>query len=281
MAKKTKQQPVSAGKPAVPNDAAKAFAEVEPLLAAMKVEEVLQVNVDIPRAVSIAVGAIPHIGKLRAEAAKLPDFDIANIDRLGTYALGAWYAHLLALPAETESALNALLEEAKPLREDMLLAAELLAKKGFFDKEVVKAIRAGLGNIDMANDLVALSALFTAGWSRVEHKSPVEWVEVERAAMLGPQILVALGERDQPVAQSADSADPNERRKRAFTLFYRAYDQCQRAVGYLRWEEEDADAIAPTLFTGRPRRSPRAEDAPAEAPASPATSPATPPKADQ
>lgn len=276
MPKTPKQQPVSAAKPAVPNDAAKAFAEVEPLLAALAPADILQINVDIPRAVSIAVGAVPHIAKLRTEAAKLPGFDISNIDRLGTYALAAWYSHLLALPVSSESAVNALLEEARPLREDMLEAAELLAKKKFFDKEVVKAIRAGLGNIDMANDLVALSALFTAGWARVEHKSPVEWAEVERAALLGPQILVALGERDQPGVRVAESSDPNERRKRAFTLFYKAYDQSQRAVSYLRWNEDDADQIAPTLFTGRPRRSSSAEENATDSPAAPAEPPTAP-----
>lgn len=274
MPKTPKQQPVSAAKPAVPNDAAKAFAEVEPLLAAIPPADILQINVDIPRAVSIAVGAVPHIAKLRTEAAKLPGFDISNIDRLGTYALAAWYAHLLALPVSSESAVNALLEEARPLREDMLEAAELLAKKKFFDKEAVKAIRAGQGNIDTANDLVALAALYTAGWAQVEHKCPVEWAEVERAALLGPQILVALGERDQPGVKIADGSTPTERRARAFTLFFNAYDQCRRAVGYLRWNEDDADQVAPTLFTGRARRASSAEPAPAESPAATPAAPA-------
>lgn len=273
MPKTPKHQPVSAVKPAVPNDAAKAFAEVEPLLDAIPPGDILHINVDIPRAVSIAVGAVPHIAKLRGDAAKLPGFDISNIDRLGTFALAAWYAHLLALPVTSESAVNALLEEARPLREDMLLAAELLAKKSFFNKEAVKAIRAGQGNIDMANDLVALAALFTAGWSRVEHKSPVEWAEVERAALLGPQILVALGERDQPGVKVADGTSPAERRSRAFTLFFNAYDQCRRAAAYLRWSEDDAELFAPTLFTGRARRPPTEEPAPVENPAAPTGAP--------
>ena len=50
MPKTPKHQPVSAAKPSVPNDAAKAFAEVEPLLDAILPGDILHINVDIPRA---------------------------------------------------------------------------------------------------------------------------------------------------------------------------------------------------------------------------------------
>src|SRR5262245_62956890 len=133
MAKTPKAHQASAAKPSVPSEAAKAFAEVEPLLAKMSPDDLSHINVDIPSAVAIAVGAVPHLAKLRDAAAKLPDFDISNIDRIGTYALAAWYAHLLALPKVLPSALAGLLEEAKPLREHMLLSARLLAYKGYFD----------------------------------------------------------------------------------------------------------------------------------------------------
>jgi hypothetical protein len=261
--KAPKPAKANAAKPGVPVEAAKAFSEIEPILAALSPEDLAPINTDIPRAVAIAVGAVPHIAKLRAGAAKLPDFDVTHVDRLGTYALAAWYAHLLALPEVVASELSSLLEEARPLREDMLLTAELLAHKGYFDKEAVKTIRAGQGNLDTANDLVALAALFTAGWARVENKSPVQWEQVEQAAQLGPRILVALGARDQPAVKAPNPGDPSERRVRAFTVFVRAYDQCRRAVGYLRWNHGDADEIAPSLFANRgPRKaSPGAEAA--------------------
>jgi hypothetical protein len=247
----SKPAKTNAARPGVPAEAAKAFAEVEPHLAALAPEDLASINTDIPRAVSIAVGAVPHLAGLRADAAKLPHFDITNIDRLGTYALAAWYAHLLALPEVVASELTALLEEARPLREDLLLSAELLAHKSYFDRGAVKEIRAGQGNLDTANDLVALAALFTAGWSQVENKTPVTWAQVEQAAQLGPRILIALGARDQPGLKVSDVTSPGERRVRAYTLFVRAYDQCRRAATYLRWGEGDADEIAPSLFANR------------------------------
>ena len=69
------------------------------------------------------------------------------------------------------------------------------------------------------------------------------------------QLLAALGERGQPldIAQAEGAA---ERRLRAFALFMRAYDACRRAIAYLRWDEDDADTIAPSLFKGRGGRRP-------------------------
>lgn len=272
---------VTAARPGIPSEAAKAFASVAQECADLPPSELSPINVDIPRAVAIAIGAVPHVATLRDRAAKLPDFDVACIDKLGTYALAAWYTHLMALPEVVPSRLAALLEEAKPLREDALLAAELLARKGFFDKKAIAAIRAGQGNLDTANDLVALAAVFAAGWPRVENRTTVVWAEVERASTLGPEILIALGERNQPGVQLPDATNPAERRVRAYTLFARAYDQCRRAAAFLRWDQNDADDIAPSLQTGRAGRkatpSPEAIEAP-EGSEEPVASPAAPEK---
>ena len=271
MPKQPKTPKVSAAKPSVPSEAASAYAAVEAQVKALTPESLLPINVDIPRAVSIAVGAVPHLAKMRDLAAKLPGFDIANCDRIGTYALAAWHAHLLALPEVASRQLAALLEEGKPIREHLLLAAELLAHKGYFDKRSVEAIRAGQGNLDAANDLVALSALFAAAWANIENRTTVTWEEVERAALLGPQILIALGERSMPMATEPGALTPNDRRQRAFTLFVRAYDECRRAATYLRWHEGDADELIPSLYGGRnvPRRGPAASEDPAPSATSP------------
>jgi hypothetical protein len=43
-------------------------------------------------------------------------------------------------------------------------------------------------------------------------------------------------------------------RQRNFTLFASAYDQARRAIIYLRWDEQDVDTIAPSLYAGRNRK---------------------------
>ncbi len=268
----------SVAKPSVPKEAALAFAKIESELEALPAAAVRPVNIDVPQAVAIAIGAVPHLHALRAEILEqLPHFPIRFVDEIGTYAMAAWFAHLLALPASSEGQLATLLEEAAPLRGDLLVAAEALAHKGYFDSRVVAAIREGRGNLDTANDLVALSALFAREWDKVSQKTTVEWSEVQRSSELGPQILVALGERDQPGIKAPNPTDPAQRRQRACTLFVRAYDECQRAVSYLRWHEDDVDSIAPSLWTGRGRRPSTSQDAPSPAAALPAADPAAPP----
>lgn len=129
------------------------------------------------------------------------------------------------------------LDEAKALRESMLVCAEALAHHGLVDAQRVREIRAGSGNIDLANDCGALNALFAQAW---------------------PEI----GARRAPSAQKAPGG-PSDR-ARAFTLMARAYDQCRRAVTYLRWDEGDASGILPALTGPRTRRT-RDDAAPAPA----------------
>jgi hypothetical protein len=182
--------------------------------------------------------------------AKLPDFEIACFDKLETYALGAWYAHLLALPpASASNPVQPLLEEATALRIRLLGDAEALAARELLDVESVKEIRSGQGNLDIANDLVALSALMGASWTKIEHKTAASAEEVHRAGDLGPLLIAALGVREH--GARVTPAEAADRKLRAFTLFTTAYDQVRRAVTYLRWNEGDADSLAPSLYKGR------------------------------
>ncbi|WP_437654767.1 hypothetical protein [Sorangium sp. So ce1182] len=156
-------------KPSAPPQAAAAFDKVLAEIEALSPDRLIPVNLDVPRVVSQVLGVSPGLVALRpAIAEHLPTFDVALVDRLETYALAAWYAHLLSLSSgDVESALKPLLAEAAPLREDLLGDAEALARRGLLDAETVADIRAGQGYIDTANDLVALSALFSASWSEI------------------------------------------------------------------------------------------------------------------
>ncbi|WP_437622943.1 hypothetical protein [Sorangium sp. So ce1151] len=151
-------------KPSAAPQAAAAFDRVLAEIEALSPDRLIPVNLDVPRVVSRVLGVSPGLVALRpAIAENLPTFEVALVDRLETYALAAWYAHLLSLSSgDVESALKPLLAEAALLRENLLGDAEALARRGLLDAETVPDIRAGQGYIDMANDLVALSALFSA-----------------------------------------------------------------------------------------------------------------------
>jgi hypothetical protein len=157
---------------------------------------------------------------------------------------------VLALPpASASNPVQPLLEEATKLRAALLGDAEALAARGHLDAESVKTIRAGNGNMDTANDLVALSALMGASWAKIETKTAATADEVHRAGDLGPLLIAALGVREH--GTTVTPVEAADRKVRAFTLFTRAYDQNRRAVIYLRWNEGDADTLAPSLYKGR------------------------------
>jgi hypothetical protein len=244
----------SASAPSPPNAVADAFAKVEPELASVAAEALTPITVDIGAAVAAVTAASARIHEHRdAIAEQLPHHPIEHIDNLETYAQAAWYAHLVHtyVSGSPESA-KALIDEAQRLREGLLIAAEALAHRGLLNADSVAKIRKGSGTVDMAGDLSGLSALFKESWGKVSSKTAVERTEIDRAAELGPAVLVALHARKN-AGKAVDTAD---QRARAFALLEAAYDSCRRALAYLRWKEGDADAIAPSLHKKRPGRKP-------------------------
>ncbi|WP_437816579.1 hypothetical protein [Sorangium sp. So ce1078] len=247
-------------KPAAPPQAAAAFDKALPEIDALSPDRLIAINLDIPRMVSQVLGVLPGLLALRSDIAeRLQKHDVALLDRLETYALAAWYAHLVWLSSGgAENALKPLLEEAVPLRENLLSDAEALARRGLLDAETVAEIRAGQGHIDTANDLVALSALFSGSWSEIAGKTAATEEEVKRAGEIGPQLLAALGVREH--GKGPGPTEAADKRARAFALLVHAYDQTRRAVAYLRWNEGDADTIAPSLYKGRGGRPASSSD---------------------
>src|SRR5262249_38423350 len=147
----------------------------------------------------------------------------------------------------------------------LLSDAEALARRGLLPVDVVEHIRSGQGQVDKANDLVALSALFTLHWAEVKEKTAATEEEVARAAVLGPLFLSALGARDHGTAVTP--SDASVLRAKAFTLFVRTYDEARRAAAYLRWHEDDVDDLVPSLYKGRggrPSPTPAAPSPPVE-----------------
>lgn len=255
MAQRKKSNVVkSAAKIGSPDEAKSAFEEMRPELDRLSADEVLAVNVDVPRAVSIALGAEPHIRAHEAEIQKaLPLHTLEHIRRLRIYALGTVYAYLESLPLAKRADAKALLEEAGTLKERLLVAADALAHAELIDGAKLDEIRAGNGHLDLATDLIALGATFDLSWERVASKTAIDRSQVERASALGTELLGALGARDHAANRVAPEA--LDRRNRAFTLLVRAYDDARRALAYLRWNEDDVDMIAPSLYTRTRKRA--------------------------
>lgn len=245
----------AAGPPAhSPNAGADAFAKIEPELAHVTPEELVPVAEDLQGVVSHVLAAVPRIREHRdAIAEQLPHHPIDRLDKLDAYAHAARYAHLVhTYSSTTPETAKALLDESTRLRDGLLIGAEALAHRNLLDADAVARIRKNHGGADLAGDLVALAALFKEGWGKVSSKTAVEKHEIDRAAELGPAVLVAVAASK----HAGKSVDTDGQRARAYALMFHAYDACRQALAYLRWKEGDADSLAPSLTKKRPGRKP-------------------------
>lgn len=241
-----------------PQTAAAAFALARPEIVAVPGSDLVTTNLDVARAGRRGLAVAERVEPLHPALAKLEDLDFRTVSNLRCYALAVLHVQgMVEQGGEAQMALLAsLLAEAGPLRELLLHTAETLALAGYVSYERVAAIRAGHGHADTAGDVHALGCLYTDLWDRVRDKVPITWAMVERATTLSVELNAALGTRemvdDDPLVEPSS---PIHLRARAFTLFVRAYDECRRGVSYLRWRHGDANALVPSLYAPRKRKS--------------------------
>ena len=231
-----------------PTFSEQAFVTAKSEIDAVPEDALIHINIDIPLAAMIALRAAPRLEAMLRVAAKLPDFDTKHITRLRTYAAAAWHAHVMATPAKN-TRLQALVREGTKLKKAMLLGADALAVHGLVSAARVAEVRAGSGYLDLANDMVALGQLYADAWTVIVNKTAITEADVERAKVLGLELLMELG------TQREGSTEASLRlRAQAFTLFVDAYDQCRRAAIFLRWNLGDHALVAPSIYVRRRRR---------------------------
>jgi hypothetical protein len=129
--------------------------------------------------------------------------------------------------------------------------AVALVNRGLLNGDRLIEFKTAVGYKNLAFDLMGLAALLRGSWDQIVGKSALQLAELDRAELLGEQLVTAIGTREQAPAVASEVA---QQRQRVFTLFLRSYDQVRRAVSYLRWNEDDVDDICPSLYAGRVAR---------------------------
>lgn len=226
-----------------------AFEQALPAAAAINDDDLMPVNVDVPSAVATALGALPKILAYRADAAKLPGFDISHFDQLQlhTFAVGHAHAKFLAASAPPE-AIAALNDRGMKLRDTMYLDAVALAHRGLINGDRMAEFKTNVGYKNLAFDLLGLATLLRENWDKIASRTGIQMSELDEAELLGRQLMDAVGAREQA---PATAAQVQAQRQRNFTLFSRSYDQVRRAIGYLRWDDDDIEQICPSFYAGR------------------------------
>ncbi len=232
-------------------DPEQAFARVLPQIEAVADEQLVAINVDIPATVERLLACTPRLESLSGDAAlQLARFDAGRFSGLRELALALSQAHILFLSraAPVAEDLAALQEAAVALRDRLGNDAEYLAKRGVLEARRLEKIRFLNGYRNAAYDLMALARLFRDEWKNLSSKSAVTEGELSQAETVARRVLQAISTREQQAEEAARSALV---RQRAYSLVFREYEAIRRVVFFLRWEQEDAESFAPSLFAGR------------------------------
>lgn len=250
-----------------------ALEQVRPELDALPGDKLEDIRVDIVAAIVLALGVAPAVKRLRAAiAAQLGDEAARHIDRLETTARACGRAHALYLTTLGGDDVEQMVAELGRTRRVLRLEAESLIARKELPGSVLGELVGGTGYQAMCLDTLQIVSALRGRWGSIEGHTTVTTAELDRAEALADAVATTLGENQQAGSGASPAA---ELRRRAYTLFVRTYDEVRRLVSYIRWTEDDADEIAPSLFSGRGRR--RSDDAEPATPASAAAGPAIAP----
>jgi hypothetical protein len=249
----------------------------------LKDEELEQIGVDIATVYAFASGVMINVRPYREEVRAISCLRHDVLEHIEDDLLALGHAQALHLAATTPAAaLPELYAKLIEIRARMFADCSALAQRGFLPADKLRELKGPTSHTTTAFDVLAMATICRAIWDSIQGKTALQMSDIEEAETLADRILSAVGER---VATDKEVAAATLNRKRAFTLFTRAYEEMRRGVSCLRWHEGDVDELIPTLETtrgsGRSKKAsggtgPGTDVPPAQPPAagSPATSPA-------
>jgi hypothetical protein len=227
-----------------------AYERLAPQLAALKPEELLTMNPGVTKTVEHVLAAYPKIVELIPQMKqRIADFSEERVHELQDFALAVVHVQREPVREDNDPKVRDLIEEASALRRTLLLEAEALVALNKFSEDQVAAVRGGRGHRNVAEVLGSVSRLFREHWNRIADKTAVTTRHLERAERLSLALLKSLGERRLVLRK-----EEKQEELRAMTLLVRRYDEVRGSVVFVRWQEKDADMIAPSLYSGRVRR---------------------------
>jgi len=253
-----------------------AYLRLKDEISQVREADLITINVDVQGIITSMRGRMGQIMAFRDRlATDLPTIDPASFDKLEDYTLATAYTHgqyrATSMPSES---FQAVLLEAIEYRGILLADASALHQRGIIDGSKLGDLKGANGYKSTAFDLLTLYTLLRESWDRITGRTALTLDELERAGIVADELMLAAGIRESG-PQMMTTVILN--RQRAFTLFAQSYDQVRRCIQFMRWNEGDADDIAPSLYAGRRRKSGSElnpeEPAPAEATPAPAVVP--------
>ena len=225
------------------------------VIVTVKTRDLAASNVNVTRAVTIALGAYANLEAARDEiVGTLTNFRVSALDDLTSLAYAAWHADLLwRISTDVTLSCADLMPEVEELRDLLLEQARVQVRRKRIEQSLIDTVEPGTGIEDRANDLTALAHAFRARWSEFQGKVDITLAELDRADELAAKLLGRLAARAVPVRKEGELS-PAEVRARAWTLLVNAYEECRRGAAALWWYEEGGwEQYVPSLRLGQSR----------------------------
>jgi hypothetical protein len=240
-----------------------AFAWALPASRALPKDQIARLNVDIEDAPVIVLGALRQILPFRARLAALAEFDVTCLDTLAWHANAtvqaqAYYMGVSRGPARVAE----LAEQVRTWRRLLLQDMTVMVTRRLLPAEKQEELRIQADYTHLPYLLKALVEVYRSAWTELSARTSVRAEELDQAESTANQLIFTFATRAERYAAIKAA---NEQRQRNFTLLAHAYDQVRRGLTYLRWNEQDVDTIAPSLYRGRGGSRRKAKPQPASA----------------
>lgn len=147
-----------------------------------------------------------------------------------------------------------------------------LAGHALLDRSLVEKARAGQSYKSRIDAVLLLVELFRAAWPELAGKTLLTRDRLDAIEAVADGMRRRLNLRE----SGADASDEVELEKRALASLVHHYEETRRMLMFVRWYQDDADEIAPSLWAHRGRsRGQRPANEDVTRPGTPVT-PATP-----
>lgn len=207
-------------------------------------------------------GAENVLAELTRIKHELPLADVEAVRTLPQVSQGLLFAALqvnrdLGSPGTIEE----LLGRAYPIRRKLFKAAEALVDANVIDDDDMAPIRPGRGKVDMANDCVALAAVFRKYTKVTVGKTAITAAEIAEADEVGSKLQTLLRTKGTPVDNrpAPALAAAIDARSRFWTLVEQRYEMTWR-IGAWLWGRAVDEHVPPL----QSRTVARAKAAPAK-----------------
>ena len=220
--------------------------------------ELIAVNADITTVVATMSAAASRLGELRDQIRSVGVSDPDMLDEIGPCADGLDYAEgQYRAELQSTGELADLARECGETREMFMVDLRNAAAHGVIDSGYLSEYSGAPGFKNTIDDVRLLTRLYRNHWPALSGRTCRTLEELDRAEAVIHRMALLGGERGQRTTGSSEVA---EMRTRAFTYAVKRYDAVRRVVQFVRWNEGDADSLAPSLWRRRGgKRKPETE----------------------